>query len=97
MRSAETVGPGETIQAAIEVAKVGDREGSTVVQFYIADEQASVVRPNKELKRFAKVWLTPNEKRTITMNSTCAASRFTMSSYGRTRPVASWCSPFFER
>jgi beta-glucosidase len=64
--SAGTIGPGETIEASIEVANVGDREGSTVVQFYIVDEQASVSRPGKELKRFVKARLKPGEKRTIT-------------------------------
>ena len=65
--SAETIGSGGTVEASIEVANVGDREGSTVVQFYVADEQASVSRPNKELKRFVKARLTPGEKRTITV------------------------------
>ena len=64
--SAESIGPGETVEAAIEVANVGDRAGSTVVQFYISDEQASVSRPDKELKRFVKTRLEPGEKRTIT-------------------------------
>jgi beta-glucosidase len=64
--SAGTIGPGETIEASIEVANVGDREGSTVVQFYIVDEQASVSRPGKELKRFVKARLNPGENRTIT-------------------------------
>ena len=64
--SAESIGPDETIEASIEVANVGDRAGSTVAQFYIVDEQASVSRPDKELKRFVKVWLEPGEKRTAT-------------------------------
>ena len=64
--SAGSIGPGETIEASIEVANVGDREGSTVVQFYIADDEASVSRPGKELKRFVKARLEPGEKRTIT-------------------------------
>jgi beta-glucosidase len=64
--SAGTIGPGETVQASIEVANVGDREGSTVVQFYIADDEVSVSRPGKELKRFVKTRLKPGEKRTIT-------------------------------
>ena len=64
--SAGTIGPGETVEASIEVANIGDREGSTVVQFYIADDEASVSRPGKELKRFVKARLKPGEKRTIT-------------------------------
>jgi beta-glucosidase len=64
--SAENIGPGETIEASIDVANIGDRERSTVVQFYVVDEQASVVRPNKELKRFVKAHLAAGENRTIT-------------------------------
>ena len=64
--SPETIGPGGAVEASIEVANVGDREGSTVLQFYVADEQASVSRPNKELKRFVKARLAPGEKRTVT-------------------------------
>ena len=63
--SAGTIGPGETVEASIEVANVGDREGSAVVQFYVADDEASVSRPGKELKRFVKARLKPGEKRTI--------------------------------
>ena len=73
--SAETIGSGGTVRASIEVANVGDREGSTVVQFYVADEQASVSRPNKELKRFVKARLASGEKRTIavTLDMGCLA------------------------
>jgi beta-glucosidase len=63
--SAGTIGPGETVEASIEVANVGDREGSAVVQFYVGDDEASVSRPGKELKRFVKARLKPGEKRTI--------------------------------
>jgi beta-glucosidase len=64
--SAKSIGPGETIEASIEVENVGERAGVTVVQFYVADEQASVSRPDKELKRFVKARLEPGEKRTLT-------------------------------
>ncbi|MEO8756233.1 MAG: glycoside hydrolase family 3 C-terminal domain-containing protein [Devosia sp.] len=38
-----------------DVLNTGDRAGSTVVQLYVGDPQASVPRPQKELKAFAKV------------------------------------------
>jgi beta-glucosidase len=84
--SAESIGPDETIEASIEVANVGDRAGSTVAQFYIVDEQASVSRPDKELKRFVKVWLEPGEKRTAMTASTCAVSPSSTSRQGPGRP-----------
>jgi beta-glucosidase len=64
--SAENIGPGETIEASIEVANIGDRAGSTVAQFYVVDELPSVSRPAKELKRFVKAHLAAGENRTIT-------------------------------
>jgi beta-glucosidase len=69
------IGPGETVEASIEVANVGNRDGSTVVQFYVADDEASVSRPGKELKRFVKVRLEPGEKRTVatTLDMRCLA------------------------
>jgi beta-glucosidase len=35
------------------------------VQIYVTDEQASVERPEKELKAFAKVFLQPGESNTV--------------------------------
>ena len=49
------------------IRNTGDRAGSTVVQVYVRDLDASVDRPDKELKSFAKVVLEPGEGRTITL------------------------------
>lgn len=40
--------------------------GAEVVQLYISDSKCSVVRPVKELKGFAKVFLQPGETREVT-------------------------------
>ena len=40
----------------------GPRDGATVVQLYIQDLAASVVRPVKELKRFRKITLKAGEQ-----------------------------------
>ena len=63
--SAVVLGPGETLRASIDVANTGRRAGWSVVQFYIADPSASVARPDKELKGFARVWLDPGETKTL--------------------------------
>lgn len=55
----------ETAIVSVEVRNVGDRAGAEVVQMYIQDAFASVVRPLRELKGFKKVFLNPNEKRTV--------------------------------
>ncbi|HEU5077957.1 MAG TPA: glycoside hydrolase family 3 C-terminal domain-containing protein [Opitutaceae bacterium] len=50
-----------------DVANTGSRAGAEVVEFYVRDEQASVVRPEKELKAFSKVALAPGETKTVTV------------------------------
>jgi len=51
---------------AIDVTNTGSREGQEVVQLYIRDKTASVQRPDKELKAFAKAHLAAGERRTVT-------------------------------
>jgi beta-glucosidase len=43
------------------VTNTGDRAGQEVVQLYVADVQASVARPVRELKAFTKLDLAPGE------------------------------------
>ncbi len=43
--------------ASVRVTNTGDRAGAEVVQLYVGDEVASVGRPPKELKAFARVEL----------------------------------------
>ncbi|MEO6318670.1 MAG: glycoside hydrolase family 3 C-terminal domain-containing protein, partial [Acidimicrobiales bacterium] len=50
-----TVEPGEAIEVVVPVANTGDRPGTTVVQLYVGDPEASVRRPVRELRAFAKV------------------------------------------
>jgi beta-glucosidase len=52
---------GEPITVSVPVTNTGSWAGSEVVQAYVAPEMASLVRPHKELKAFAKVWLEPGE------------------------------------
>ena len=63
--NATNYSPGDTIQVAVDVTNTGSRAGQEVVQVYVRDVQASLARPEKELKAFAKVALVPGEKKTI--------------------------------
>lgn len=63
--SAKTLAPGNKLDASVTVRNTGKREGETVVQLYLQDVAASVVRPVKELKGFQKVTLKPGESRTV--------------------------------
>ena len=51
-----------TVTVTVPVKNTGSVAGSEVVQLYIADVEASVGRPAKELKGFAKVALEPGQK-----------------------------------
>ena len=51
--------------ASVTVTNTGDRAGSEVVQLYIRDLVGSITRPVKELKGFEKIYLQPNESRTV--------------------------------
>ncbi len=66
--SAQTIGPDETLQASIDITNTGQRAGKEIIQVYIRDKQASLGRPEKELKAFAKVQLEPGERKTVTLS-----------------------------
>ncbi|MBS0343403.1 MAG: beta-glucosidase BglX, partial [Proteobacteria bacterium] len=66
--SSPTMRRGGKVEASVTVTNTGDRAGETVVQLYIQDLAASVVRPVKELKDFQKVMLQPGEKKTLRFN-----------------------------
>jgi beta-glucosidase len=54
---------GDTI--SVDVTNTGPVAGQEVVQVYVADREASVPRPEKELKGFAKVALEPGETKSV--------------------------------
>lgn len=68
--SSPTMQRGGKVEASITVTNTGDRAGETVVQLYVQDLAASVVRPVKELKDFQKVMLQPGEKKALRFNVT---------------------------
>jgi len=49
----------------VTVTNTGAREGTEVVQLYLRHDAASVTRPVRELKRFARVTLKPGDSRTV--------------------------------
>lgn len=50
---------------SLEVENIGERAGAEVVQLYVRDVQASLPRPPKELKGFAKVYLQPGQRQQV--------------------------------
>jgi beta-glucosidase len=49
------------------VTNTGSREGAEIAELYVGDPHASVPRPVKELKGFARVNLKPHESRQVTI------------------------------
>ena len=60
-----SIGMDNELVASVTVTNTGARAGSEVVQLYIRDLVGSVTRPVKELKGFEKIYLRPNESRTV--------------------------------
>ena len=55
-----------TVTASVE--NTSDVAGAEVVQVYVHDDSAKVLRPTKELKAFAKVFLQPKEKKNVALH-----------------------------
>ncbi|WP_436789975.1 glycoside hydrolase family 3 N-terminal domain-containing protein [Yinghuangia sp. YIM S10712] len=67
-----------TIRARLTVTNTGGIAGETVVQLYARDEAASVVRPVRQLLRFARVSLTVGETRHIVLEAPLERLHYTM-------------------
>ena len=91
--SPETIGAGETVEASIEVANIGDREGSTVVQFYIADEKPAFRGPARNSSGSLRRTSSLARGRTIivTFDMRCLAFFESRRGPGRPNPGASRC------
>ncbi len=56
---------GEVAIISVDVNNVGQFAGDEVVQLYVRDVNASVVRPNKELKAFKRISLEPQQEELV--------------------------------
>lgn len=63
--SADALSSKDVLTVSFELENTGKYEGTEVAQLYVQDKVASVTRPVKELKRFARITLKPGEKRTV--------------------------------
>ncbi len=55
------------LTVSVDVTNTGTMAGKEVVQVYVHDQAARLVRPYKELKGFAKVELQPGETKTVSI------------------------------
>ncbi|MCD7736618.1 MAG: glycoside hydrolase family 3 C-terminal domain-containing protein [Lachnospiraceae bacterium] len=59
------IGSEDEIAFTVDVENTGEYDGDEVVQFYLSDETASMVRPERELAGFCRVPLRKGERKTI--------------------------------
>ena len=63
--SSDAMSPDQKVTLSFDLANTGKVEGTEIVQLYLRDLVASVVRPLKELKGFQKIHLQPGETRRV--------------------------------
>ena len=68
--SAKTMTADGTLTVTVAVKNTGSVAGKEIVQLYVGDDKCSVLRPVKELKRFAKIALAPGEEKNVTFTLT---------------------------
>lgn len=81
--SSATVRDVDGVAVSVDVTNTGSAAGQEIVQVYVHDRQASLLRPPKELKGFAKVALQPGETQTVTVPLDSRAFAFFHPGYRR--------------
>lgn len=66
----DTIKSTESIEVSVDLTNTGKRKGKEVVQLYTSDLVASIVPAVKQLRRFQKVELEPNETQKINFTLT---------------------------
>lgn len=74
--SAKVMPADGTLTVTVAVKNTGSVAGKEVVQLYVGDDKCSVLRPQKELKHFAKVALAPGEEKNVTFTLTADDLKF---------------------
>jgi beta-glucosidase len=63
-----TATSGSEVPVSFDVTNTGSIEGAEVAQLYVSDPSAKVDRPERELKGFQKLRLSPGETKHVTLN-----------------------------
>jgi beta-glucosidase len=74
--SSNIISKGENLTVTVTLTNSGTKDGEEVVQLYIRDYAASVVRPVKELKGFEKIALKAGESKTVSFTLTAKELSF---------------------
>lgn len=65
--SAKTFKDVDGVVVSVNVTNTGKLAGREIVQLYVHDQKSALVRPEKELKGFAKVQLQPGETKSVSI------------------------------
>ncbi|WP_345343748.1 glycoside hydrolase family 3 C-terminal domain-containing protein [Candidatus Villigracilis affinis] len=65
--SAKTFKDTDGLTVTVDVTNTGEFTGKEIVQVYVHDHKSGLVRPQKELKGFAKVELKPGETKSVSV------------------------------
>jgi beta-glucosidase len=65
--SAKTFKDVDGLTVTVDVSNTGNLAGKETVQVYVRDQKSGLVRPEKELKGFAKVELQPGETKSVSI------------------------------
>ncbi len=55
----------EKLVVTVYIRNVGKREGAEIIQLYVHDCDATMYRPEQELKGFEKIWLKPGQRKRV--------------------------------
>ncbi|MFV0606508.1 MAG: glycoside hydrolase family 3 N-terminal domain-containing protein [Niabella sp.] len=66
----------DSVEVSVRVKNTGKMAGDEVVQLYLSDVLASLVRPNMELKKFERIYLLPGQEKTVKFYLTQEDCRF---------------------
>jgi beta-glucosidase len=58
---------GTIVQAQFDIENNGNRPGAEIAELYVHEDRAHLMRPEKELKGFKRVYLQPGERQTVTI------------------------------
>ena len=83
MFPAETFRDVDGLTVSVDVTNTGPVAGKEIVQVYVRDHKARLVRPLKELKGFAKVALQPGETKTVSVTLDFRAFAYYHPTYGQ--------------
>jgi beta-glucosidase len=66
--SATSFNDTDGVTVTVDITNTGDVAGKEIVQIYVSDHEAELIRPEKELKGFAKVALEAGETKTVSID-----------------------------